>query len=107
MANMNDEEIIEKAPSSPVATYILIVSSLAVVGATIFPILEIADVRAAMTQAERSSETPLALFTKNEITKLENDTAQLIAEALEGTEEGVPGEDSGADNAGTPNEGGL
>ena len=81
MATRIDEEIIEKGPSSPVATTCLILSALALIGAFIFQALYIAEVRAHMTRNERRAETPAkaAKVFGSEITNYKNECDRVIA----------------------------
>ncbi len=58
--NGNDEEIIEKSSSEPVANACLILAAIALLGAMIFQIMEISEVRSTLTAQERGIDTPHA-----------------------------------------------
>jgi hypothetical protein len=58
MANANDEEIIEKRPSHPIATACLVLAAIGLVGAIVFQVLEISEVRSGLVNAVKSKPNP-------------------------------------------------
>jgi len=66
MANTtSDEEIIEKRPSNPVATSCLILAALAMLGAIIYQVAEISEVRATNPVDRESPDQYRRLYEKN------------------------------------------
>ena len=61
--NVDNEEIIEKRPSHPVATSCLILAAVGMIGAFVFQIMEVSQIRAGMTPGD---PTPYkSLYSKN------------------------------------------
>jgi len=72
MANANDEEIIEKRPSHPIATACLILAALGLLGAIAFQIAEISNVRSGLTQSLKTAPNPADKFGAQISKELEN-----------------------------------
>ncbi len=81
MANdANDEEIIEKRASHPIATAALIIAAVSMIGALVFQVAEISSVRAGMTTTDRQKQEPWNELYKQNKNALKTGIDKVIAE---------------------------
>jgi hypothetical protein len=78
--NMNEEEIVEKPPYNPLASSCLVLACVAMIGALIFQIAELSDLRAEMSESVKMADKPYEVFANKLIRDFKNDAQQVITE---------------------------
>lgn len=92
----NEDEIIEKRASSPVATASLIISALALLGAIFLQLLEIGETRNGLTRAQRSSNNPAERIYTADLRGFKERATGIIETNTQG-DEGFPHHDEESD----------
>jgi len=77
--NMNEEEIVEKPPYNPLASSCLVLACVAMIGALVFQIAELSDLRADMKETTKMADKPYEVFANQLIRDFKNEVQQVIS----------------------------
>jgi hypothetical protein len=99
-----DEEIIERRPSHPVSTACLILSAAAMLGAIVFQVIEIGEVRAGVSRPMLQKENPAKEFTKQQLTDFTAAANKVVADSEHAAELGKPAADGEKADEAAPGE---
>lgn len=78
--NMNEEEIVEKPPYNPLASSCLVLACVAMIGALVFQIAELSDLRAELSETQKMADKPHEVFANGLMKKFKDEVQEVISQ---------------------------